>query len=100
MKSFLLNLVITAIAIGVAAYLIPGVIVDGVGTAILVALVLAVLNATLGRILRVLTLPLNVLTLGLIGFIVGVLMVMLTDSLITGFELENFRIAIVFSVIL
>lgn len=66
MKNFLLNMLLSALAIGIAAYILPGVTVDGPLVAILVAIVLALINATVGRLLRVLALPLNVLTFGIV----------------------------------
>jgi putative membrane protein len=59
----LINLLISGIAIAITSYLIPGSHVDGYITAIIVAVVLAIVNLTIVPILEVLTLPLNILTL-------------------------------------
>lgn len=100
MKNFLINVLLSALAIGIAAYILPGVTVAGPLTAIVIAIVLAVINATVWRLLRVAAFPINVLTFGLIGFIISVLMILLTDSLVAGFEIANFRIAAIFALIL
>lgn len=84
----------------IAAYLVPGVIVDSYRTAIVVAIVLALVNGFIGSILRLLTLPLNILTLGLVSFIITVLMIMLVDSLVDGFETGGFLATAVFAIIL
>ena len=73
----LINILVSGIAVAIAAYLIPGVGVDGYLTAIIVAVVLAIVNSTIGPFLKVLMTPLNILTLGLISVIINVLMVLL-----------------------
>lgn len=100
MKNFLINLLLSALAIGVAAYIVPGVVVEWRMTALIVALILALVNATLWFLLRFLAFPVNVLTFGLVGFLISVLMILLTDNLVAGFEIANFRVAVVFAVIL
>lgn len=77
---FLVNLIITAIAVGVAAYLLPGVTVDGPIAAIIAALLIGLANASIGRLLRIITAPINWLTLGLMSLVIGVLMILLVDN--------------------
>lgn len=60
---FLLSLILSALAVLAAAYLVPGVRVDGFTTALIVAIVAGLLNATVGLVLKLLTAPLNWLTL-------------------------------------
>jgi putative membrane protein len=98
--TILLNLLLSGIAVAIAAYLIPGATVDGYLTAIIVAVVLAIVNATIVPILQVLTLPLNILTLGLVSLIINVLMVLLVAKLVPGFEISGFWVALVFAVVL
>jgi putative membrane protein len=62
---FILEILFMGLAMLLGAYLVPGVHIDGFGSAILAALLIALANATIGFILRLLTFPLNVLTLGL-----------------------------------
>lgn len=69
-------------------------------TAIIVAVVLAIVNATIGPFLKLLLLPLNILTLGLISLVINVLMVLLVAKIVPGFSLDGFWTALVFAVIL
>jgi putative membrane protein len=96
----LINLLLSALAVGITAYLIPGVTVDGYLTAIIVAVVLALVNSTIGPFLKVLTLPLNILTLGAVSIVINVLMVLLVARLVPGFTITGFWIALIFAVVL
>lgn len=69
-------------------------------TAIIVAVVLAVVNSTVGPILKLMTLPLNILTLGLMSLVINVLMVLLVAEIIPGFTLDGFFAGLVFAIIL
>lgn len=85
-----------------AAYLLPSsaVSVAGLGWAILAGLIIAFVNATIGMVLRVFTLPLNILTLGLVSFIISALMVQLTSYFMGDkFDVANFWWAAVFAII-
>lgn len=80
-----------AIALGVAALLLDGVDVNGsAGTLFVAALVFGVLNTILKPILKLVTLPFAVLTLGLVWFFVSMLMLWLTDLLVSGFDINGF----------
>lgn len=67
----LIEFLVTGLAILLAAYITPGVVVDGYLTAIVVAVVFALVNLIVGSIARVLTFPINFLTLGLISFLIS-----------------------------
>ena len=82
--NIIVNIVVSAVAVLVTGRLLSGVTISGFGTAVAVAVVLGVVNAVLGRILLVLTLPLNVLTLGLFTFVIIGGLVMLTASIVPG----------------
>lgn len=97
---FLLNVLIGGILFAVASRIVPGVVVDGLQTAIVAGLVLSLVNATVGMLLRVLSFPINFITFGLVGFVITVLMILLTDSLVTGFDVNGIWNAIIFAVIL
>jgi putative membrane protein len=72
---YLIRLVANAIALLAAAWLIPGIVVSGgAGTYLLVALIFGVVNATIGTLLKVMTCPLIVLTLGLFTLVINGLM--------------------------
>lgn len=97
---FLISLLLSALAVLAAAYLVPGVDIDGFVVALVVAVVLGLVNATIGLLLKLITAPLNWLTLGLISLIINVLMVLLVDSFIDGFSTNGFWAAAVFALVL
>ena len=78
------------LAMSIGAYIVPGVTVDGFGSAIIAAILISLANATIGLILRVFTFPLNILTLGLVSFIISILMILLVDHWMTGFNTTGF----------
>jgi putative membrane protein len=96
----LVEILLMGVAVALAAFLIPGVQVDGFLSAILVGILIAVANATIGLILRILTFPINFLTLGLMSFIITVLMVLLVDNIMTGFNTSGFFSAMIFAIVL
>lgn len=96
----IIELILTGIAVSVAAFLSPGVWVDGFLSALIAGILLALVNATIGTILRIFTFPVNILTLGLMSFVITVLMVLLVDSMMKGFETEGFWAALIFAIIL
>jgi putative membrane protein len=101
--SFYMNIflqwIVSAIAIGVAAYLIPGVTVDLVNAFVL-AIVLGLINAFLRPIISILTLPLNIVTLGLFSLVTNALLVMLADYLVPGFSVDGFVSALLFAIVI
>lgn len=96
----LVNLVLSTIAVVVAAYIIPGVTIEGFFTALVVAVVLGLANALIRPILIILTLPLNIITLGLFSFVITALLVMLTGAIVPGFAVAGFVTALLFGVVL
>lgn len=97
--NLLLRWLITTVAVLLAAYLLPGVTIAGVLTAIIVALVLGIINVFLKPLLIILTLPITLLTFGLFVFVINALLVMLTANLVPGFAVANFWWALLFSLI-
>lgn len=96
----LFHLALNTIAILVMANIVNGVVVDGWFSATVVAIVLGVLNITLRPLLAILTLPINVLTLGLFSLILNAFMLLLVDTIVPGFTLASFWTALVCSVVL
>jgi len=97
---FLIHWLITTIAILIAAYLLPGVTVKGFFAALVTALVLGLINTFIRPILLILTLPINILTLGLFTFVINALLIMLTSAVVPGFDVRNFWWALLFSLVL
>jgi putative membrane protein len=88
------------LAIGTAAYILPGVHLDGILSAIVTAAVLGLANGVLRPILFIFTLPLTILTLGLFIFVLNALMVLLAAAVVPGFSVAGFWWAVLFSLIL
>lgn len=97
--STVINLLLSALAVLVTTYLIPGVDVDSFWVAVVVAIVLGLVNAFVRPVVSLLTLPVNVLTLGLFSFVITALMVMLTGALVPGFIVTGFVPALLFGVV-
>ncbi len=97
---FAMNLLISGLAVVVSSYVLPGVQVDGFLTAIVVAIVLAVVNVFVKPVVEFLTLPLNMLTLGLFSFVINALMILLVAALVPGFHVDGLLWAVVFSIVL
>ncbi|PRD53974.1 phage holin family protein [Sphingobacterium gobiense] len=97
---FIINLFITGLVIAIAAYIVPGAQVAGFGWAIVTGLVIGLVNAIVGGILRLFTFPLNWLTFGLVSFIITVLMVLLSDKLMgSKFDVNGFWTASLFAIV-
>ncbi|MBN1594840.1 phage holin family protein [candidate division FCPU426 bacterium] len=96
----LIHWVLYALAILLAAYLLPGIVVRGFGAALVTALVLGILNAFVKPFLLLLTLPINILTLGLFTFILNTLLIMMTSAMVPGFHVRNFWWALLFGIVL
>ena len=96
---FLINLLISAIAVFAAAYFIPGVGVSGFGSAIMVAIVLGLFNSIVRPILAILTIPITIITLGLFLLVLNVLMVYATAAVVPGFSVSGFFPALFFSLL-
>jgi len=90
---FLLRVLINAAALWVAAALIPGISLGGVGYTLLAALVLGVINAIVRPVLIFLTLPITLLTLGLFIFVLNAFCLWRTSRLVPGFEFHRFGAA-------
>ncbi len=98
--NILLNWLISTLVIIAAAYILPGVTVDGFTAALVAALVLGLINAILKPILILLTLPINILTLGLFTLVINATLVMLAAYIVPGFAVAGFLWALLFGVVL
>ena len=91
---------LSALAIMVAAYLLPGVQITGFFPALVAALVIGLINTFIKPFLIILTLPINILTLGLFTLVINAFLIMLASSLVPGFAVAGFGWAILFSIVL
>jgi len=96
----LLHWVLSAIAVWIVAHIVPGISVSGPMAALIAAAVIGLVNATLGLMLKILTFPLTILTLGLFWFVINALMLELAAALVKGFYVRNFIAALIGAVML
>ena len=96
----LVNWVVSALAVWLVAYIVPGVSVTGITAALLAALVIGFVNATLGALLKLVTFPLTVLTLGLMWLIINGLMFELAAAIVPGFNVAGFKAAFLGALVL
>jgi len=96
----LIHFIVSALAILVTAYILPGVHVDGIVAALVLAVVLGVINTILRPILVFLTLPLTIVTLGLFILVINGLLVMLASYIVPGFTVASFWWALLFGIVL
>ena len=90
---------VSALAIVLTSYLLPGATVTLVG-ALVLAVVLALINAYLKPLILALTLPINLVTLGLFSLVINAVLVLLAARIVPGFELAGFWSALWFSIVL
>jgi putative membrane protein len=100
MMGFLIRWLILTVAIIVASYLLEGIRISGFFSAFFAAATLGILNALFRPILILLTLPINILTLGLFTFIINALMLKMASGVIPGFEVYGFWTAVFGSLII
>ena len=100
----LLNWLLSAIGLLIVSYIMPGFHVSGIGAALIAALVIGLVNATLGLFLKIVTFPLTILTLGIFWWIINALMLLFASAIlrpsfiVSGF-LPAFLGAIVLSLV-
>jgi putative membrane protein len=90
MLDLLMHWFISAASLMIVAYLFPGIEVHGFGTALLAPIVIGFINATIGFIFKLLTLPLSLLTFGFFWLVINALMLLLAASLVPGFVIHGF----------
>ena len=90
MGGLLVHWLISSASLLIVAYLFPGIEVRGLGTALIAPIVIGFLNATIGFILKIITLPLSVLTLGIFWFVINALMLQFASVLVPGFIVHGF----------
>jgi putative membrane protein len=96
----LLHWVLSAIAVWIVAHIVPGISVSGPMAALIAAAVIGLVNATLGLMLKILTFPLTILTLGVFWFVINALMLELAAAFVRGFEVRGFVPALIGAVML
>jgi len=87
---FIVRWVVNALAVMLAAYLIPGVSVRDFWSALIAAIVIGLVNAIVRPLAIVLTLPINIITLGLFTLVINALMFWLASAVVPGFHVNGF----------
>ncbi len=90
MLNILVNWLLSALSLIIVAQVIRGFDVPNFGTALIAAIVIGLVNATVGLFLKVVTFPLTLVTLGLFWFVINALMLKLAASFVPGFTIEGF----------
>jgi putative membrane protein len=93
MLGLLVQWLLSAIALLIVSRLVPGFHVDGLWPAMIASLVIGLLNATVGLILKIITFPLSILTLGVFLLVINGLMILLASSIVRGFHVRGFGAA-------
>jgi putative membrane protein len=96
----LLNWVLSALAVWIVAQVVPGVHVNGVTAALIAALAIGFINATIGAVLKILTFPLTLITLGLFWLVINGLMLELAAAVVPGFQVHGFLAAFLGAIVL
>lgn len=91
---------VNALALYITALLLPGIQLRGVVATLIAAAILGIVNAIIRPLLVLLTLPLNIVTLGLFTFVINALMLLLTSALVPGFTIRGFGWALVGAIVL
>lgn len=98
--NLILRWILLALALLAVAAIVPGITITGFGTALIVALVIGLINIFIRPIVEILTLPINILTLGLFTFIINALLLWLTAAIVNGFDIAGFFAALLGSILL
>ena len=97
----LLNWLLSALAVWIVSRVVPGISVSGPVAALIAALVIGFINATVGLLLKILTFPLTLITLGLFWLVINALMLELASALLApGFQVHGFLAAFIGAIVL
>src|SRR5213594_396153 len=100
MVSLLLHWLISALSLMIVAYLFPGIQLQGLGAALIAPIVIGLINATIGLILKIVTFPLTILTLGIFWLVINALMLQMAAALVPGFYIAGFLSAFFGAIVL
>ncbi len=89
-----------ALSLVIVANVVPGIHVRSFGTALIAAIAIGLVNATIGLVFKLLTLPLTILTLGLFLFVANAFMLMIAAGLVSGFSIDGFLPALLGAIVL
>jgi putative membrane protein len=96
----LLNWLVSALALWLVAQIVPGFLISGFGSALIAVVVIGLVNATLGILLKLVTLPLTIVTLGIFWWVINGLMLWVASSFVPGFVITSFSSAFLGAIVL
>jgi len=97
---FLIKMILSAVAVLILAEILPGVKVEDYKSALIVAVLLAILNAVVKPLLIILTLPVTIITLGMFLLVINATIILIADHFVSGFDVNGWLWAVIFSVLL
>ena len=100
MRYWLIHWILSGVALLVVANILPGIQVDGFGSAMIAALVIGLVSATVGFFLKIILLPFIVLSLGIVYFLINGLMLELASAIVPGFRVSGILTAVFGSILL
>jgi putative membrane protein len=100
MRYLIINWLVSAISLLIVAHIVPGFLVSGFLAALLAAVVVGLVNSTLGLFLKIITLPLTLVTLGIFWFVINALMLLVASWLVPGFDVQGFLAAFLGAIVL
>lgn len=98
--NLIIKLLVTAVVAYFLSYILTGIRFDGFTSAIIFAIVLGLLNLIVTPILKILGLPLTIITLGLFSLVINAIVILIAESAISGMTVDNFWWAFIFSIAL
>jgi putative membrane protein len=99
-RHWLLHWLLSGVGLLIVSAILPGIEVDGFGSALIAALVIGLASATVGVILKIVLLPFIILTLGIVYFLINGLMLKLASEFVSGFRVNGCMPAIIGSILL
>ena len=100
MTHLLVNWLLSALSLVIVAHVVPGFQISGLASALIAAIVIGFVNGTLGFLLKIITFPLTILTLGIFWLVINALMLKVAAALVPGFRIEGFLPAFLGAIVL
>jgi putative membrane protein len=100
MRHWIIHWILSGVALLIVANVVSGIQVESFGSALIAALVIGLVSATVGLFLKIILLPFIFLTLGLVYFLINALMLMLASALVPGFRVAGWMPAVLGSILL
>ena len=100
MTHLLVNWLLSALSLVIVAHVVPGFQIGGLASALIAAIVIGFVNGTLGFLLKIITFPLTILTLGIFWLVINALMLKVAAALVPGFRIEGFLPAFLGAIVL